>query len=71
MGVTETSPLVPRRDGEGSYETSGRAHPNRLERAQARELDARLHLLGSTERRRCQIRARGTAEAGWNIADAG
>jgi hypothetical protein len=30
---------------------SWRARPDRLERAQARGLDARLHLLGSTERR--------------------
>jgi ribosome modulation factor len=71
MGVTETSPSVPRRDGEGMYKTSRRARPDRLERAQARGLDARLHLLGCTERGQCQIRVRGTAEAGWNIADAG
>jgi hypothetical protein len=71
MGVTETSPSVPRRDGEGTCETSRRAHPDRLEQAQAWGLDARLHLLGSTERRRCQIRACSTTEAGWNIVDAG
>jgi hypothetical protein len=45
MGVTETSPSVPRRDGEGTYKTNQRAHPDRLKRAQARGLDARLHLL--------------------------
>jgi hypothetical protein len=45
MGVTETSPSVPRRDGEGMYKTSRRAHPERLKWAQARGLDARLHLL--------------------------
>jgi hypothetical protein len=38
---------------------SRRAHPDRLERAQARGLDARLHLLGSTERGRRQTCARG------------
>jgi hypothetical protein len=45
MGVTETSPSVPWRDDEGAYKTSRIAHPDRLERAQARGLDARLHLL--------------------------
>jgi hypothetical protein len=45
MGVAETSPSDPRRDGEGTYETSHKARPDRLERAQARGLDARLHLL--------------------------
>jgi ribosome modulation factor len=49
---------------------SQRVRPDRLERAQARGLDARLHLLGCTERRQCQLYARGTTEAGWNIADA-
>jgi hypothetical protein len=71
MGVAETSPSVLRRDDEGAFKTSRRAHPDRLERAQARGLDARLHLLGCTERRQRQIRACGTAEAGSNIADAG
>jgi hypothetical protein len=41
MGVAETSPSVPRRDGEGALKTSRRALPDRLERAQARGLDAR------------------------------
>jgi hypothetical protein len=49
MGVVETSPSVPRRDGEGAFRTRRRAHPDRLEWAQARGLDARLHLLGCTE----------------------
>jgi hypothetical protein len=71
MGVAETSPSVPRRDGEGAFKTSRRAHPDRLAWAQARGLDARLHLLGRTERGRCQIRACGTTEADWNIANAG
>jgi hypothetical protein len=71
MGVTETSPSIPRRDDEGTYKTSQRAGHDRLERAQVRGLDARLHLLGCTERKQCQIRARGTAEADWNNADAG
>jgi hypothetical protein len=47
MGVAETSPYVPRRDGEGAYNTSRKARPNHLERAQAQGLDARLHLLGA------------------------
>jgi hypothetical protein len=71
MGVAETSPSVPRRDDEGVFKPSRRAHPDRFERAQARGLEARLHLLGRTERRWCRVCARGTAEAGWNIADAG
>jgi hypothetical protein len=71
MGVAETSPSVPRRDGEGAFKTSRRARPGRLERAQARGLDARLHLIGCTECRQCQLCARGTAEVGWNIDDAG
>jgi hypothetical protein len=50
MGVVETSPSVPRRDGEGALETRQRAHPDRLKWAQARGLNARLHLLGCTER---------------------
>jgi hypothetical protein len=48
MGVAETSPSAPRRDGEGVLKTSRRAPPDRLERAQARGLDARLHLLSCT-----------------------
>jgi hypothetical protein len=48
MGVAETSPSVPRRDGEGAFKTSRTARPDRLERAQAQGLDARLHLLGCT-----------------------
>jgi hypothetical protein len=58
MGVAETSPSVPRRDGEDAFITSRRAHPDRLERAQARGLDTRLHLLGCIERSQCQSCAR-------------
>jgi hypothetical protein len=58
MGVAETSPSVPRRDGEGAFKTRRRARPDRLEWAQARGLDARLHLLGCTERERYQSRVR-------------
>jgi hypothetical protein len=58
MGVVETSPSVPRRDGEGVFKTSRRARPDRLEWAQARGLDARLHLLGCTERKKYQSCAR-------------
>jgi hypothetical protein len=49
MEVAETSPSVPRRDCEGAFKTRRRARPDRLEWAQARGLDARLHLLGCTE----------------------
>jgi hypothetical protein len=45
MGVMETSPFVSRGDDEGTDKTSRRAHSDRLERAQARGLDARLHFL--------------------------
>jgi hypothetical protein len=58
MGVAETSPSVPRRDGEGTFKTRRRAHPDRLEWAQARGLDAWLHLLGCTGREWCQSRVR-------------
>jgi hypothetical protein len=58
MGVAETSPSVLRRDGEGAFKTSRRACPDRLEWAQARGLDAWLHLLGCTGREWCQSRVR-------------
>jgi hypothetical protein len=35
MGVVETSPSVPRRDGEGTFRTRRRVRPDRLEWAQA------------------------------------
>jgi hypothetical protein len=43
MVVAETSPSVPRKDGEGAYRTSRRARPDRLERAQARGLGAKVN----------------------------
>jgi hypothetical protein len=54
VGVAETSPSVPRRNGEGAFKTRRRARPDCLEWAQARGLDARLHILGCTERERYQ-----------------
>jgi hypothetical protein len=54
MGVAETSPSVPRRDGEGAFKIRRRARPDRLERAQARGLHTRLQLLGCTEREKYQ-----------------
>jgi hypothetical protein len=54
------SPFVQRRDGEGAFKTCRRVDPNCLEWAQARGLDPRLYLLGCTERRQCQLCARGT-----------
>jgi hypothetical protein len=58
MGVAETSPSIPRRDGEGALKTRRRARPDCLERAQARGLDARLHLLACTGCEQCQSRVR-------------
>jgi hypothetical protein len=58
MGLVETSPSVPRKDGEGAFKTRRRARPDRLKWAQARGLDARLHLLGCAERERYQLRVR-------------
>jgi hypothetical protein len=58
MGVVETSPSIPRRDDEGMFKTRRRAHPDRLKRAQARGLDAWLHLLGCTECETSQLCAR-------------
>jgi hypothetical protein len=46
--------LCPAEGRRGAYKTSPRANPDRLKRAQARGLDARLHLLGCTERKRYQ-----------------
>jgi hypothetical protein len=53
MGVAETSPSA------GRLNTSRRARPDCLKRAQAWGLDARLHLLGSTECRHRQTCACG------------
>jgi hypothetical protein len=58
MGVVETSPSVPWRDGESTFRTRWRARPDRLEWARARGLDVRLHLLGCTERENHQSCAR-------------
>jgi hypothetical protein len=58
MGVVETSPSVPQRDGEGAFRTRRRARPDRLEWAQARGLDARLLLLDCTKRERYRSRVR-------------
>jgi hypothetical protein len=46
MGVVDTSPLRPAEGRRRGIQTSRRAHPYHLEWAQARGLDARLHLLG-------------------------
>jgi hypothetical protein len=53
-------PHPPSRGGTARARTnaSRRARPDRLERAQARELDAWLHLLGCTERKKYQSCAR-------------
>jgi hypothetical protein len=64
MGVVETSPSVPRRDGEGAFRARRSALPDRLKWAQAWGIDARLHLLGCTERESYQscVRDRGRLE---------
>jgi hypothetical protein len=56
MGVAETSPSVSRRDGEGALKRRRRVRPDRLEWAQARGLNAWLHLLGCAGRERRQSR---------------
>jgi hypothetical protein len=45
MGVVDTSTLCPVEGWRGGALTSQRARPDRLERAHAWGLDARLHLL--------------------------
>jgi hypothetical protein len=63
MGVVDASPLRLAEGRRRGMQTSQRARRDRLEWAQARGLDARLHLLGYTEHRQVLIRACGTAEA--------
>jgi hypothetical protein len=46
MGDVDTSPLCPAKGRRRGIHTSRRARPDRLEWAQARGLDTRLHLLG-------------------------
>jgi hypothetical protein len=57
-GLQKPHPPVPRRDGEGAFRTRRRARLDRLEWAQARGLDAWLHLLGCTGREWCRSRVR-------------
>jgi hypothetical protein len=59
MGVVETSPSVPRRDGEVAYKCKSESSPRSPRTGPGSGLDARLHLLGSTECRRRQTCARG------------
>jgi hypothetical protein len=68
-GVVETSPSVLRKDGEGAFKTRRRARPDRLEWAQARGLDARLHLLDTPNAK--DISCACVTEAGCIIVDAG
>jgi hypothetical protein len=69
MGVAETSPSVPRRDGEGAFKTRRRARPDRLEWAQARGLTHGYTswIAPAADGASCVC----ITEAGWNIADAG
>jgi hypothetical protein len=65
MGVVETSPSTPRRDGEGAFETRRRAHPDRLERAQTRGLDARTTPPGVHRTQGVPVVRRGLVVARW------
>jgi hypothetical protein len=69
MGVVQTSPSVPRRDGEGAFKTRRRARVDRLERARARGSKHGYTSWGAPNARSTS-HARVT-EAGWNITDAG
>jgi hypothetical protein len=69
MGVVETSPSAPRWDDEGVFETRRRAHPDRLERAQARGLAHSYTFWGAPDARSTSHAC--VTEAGWNITDAG
>jgi hypothetical protein len=61
MGVMGTSPLCPAKGWRRGAQTSQRARPDHLKWAQARGLDARLHLLDVPERMQMPVRAHGTA----------
>jgi hypothetical protein len=69
MGVVETSPSIPRRDGEGSFKKDGELTPIASDRPR---LGGPTHSYTSwgAPNVRGTIRAR-VSEAGWNIADAG
>jgi hypothetical protein len=54
MVVVETSPSVPWRDGEGAFKYKSESSPRSPRTGPGSGLDARLHLLGSTERRQHQ-----------------
>jgi hypothetical protein len=69
MGVVETSPSVPRRDGDGAFKTRRRARPDRLEWAKAR---GSTHGYTSWDAPNAKDITRAcVTEAGCNIADAG
>jgi hypothetical protein len=51
MVVVKTSPSVPWRDGEGVFKYKLKSSPRSPRMGPGSGLDARLHLLGSTERR--------------------
>jgi hypothetical protein len=64
MGVVDASPLCPAEGRRRGIWTRQRARPDHLDWAQARGLDAQLHFLVCTERRRASMRAHGTTEVG-------
>jgi hypothetical protein len=73
MGVVETSPSVPRGGGGGeeTYKQDGE-HPRSPQLGPGSGARRTATPPGNAPNADvCQIRAHGTAEAGWNIADAG
>jgi hypothetical protein len=63
MGVVDTSPFRPAKERRRDAQASQRARPDRLEWAQARGLDARLHLLDMHRMQANVTCAHDTAEA--------
>jgi hypothetical protein len=70
MGVVETSPSVPRRDDEATYKQVGEHRSPRTGPGSGARRTA-TPPRNAPNADVCQTRAHGTAEAGWDIADAG
>jgi hypothetical protein len=69
MGVVETSPSVPRKDGKGAFKTRRRARPDRLEWA---KVGGSTHGYTSWDAPNAEvISCVCVTEAGCDIADAG
>jgi hypothetical protein len=71
MGVAETSPSVPRRDGEETYKLVGEPAPIASKGPGSGARRTTTPPGDAPNAYGCQICARGAAEAGWNIADVG